>query len=134
MIYNFAQNSAHDLNLNLSDMALLPSEFEAKKDPTPMDINPELVNLMETRSSKAIDEENWNDTDLDDPILVEMRRRQTELEDGVDQETDPFIERIRKNAEKRTEFENAQEQLLLKTSEDQNDEDFLQDLLDDLDL
>ena len=99
-----------------------------------MDINPELVNLMETRSSKAIDEENWNDTDLDDPILVEMRRRQTELEDGVDQETDPFIERIRKNAEKRTEFENAQEQLLLKTSEDQNDEDFLQDLLDDLDL
>ena len=100
MIYNFAQNSAHDLNLNLSDMALLPSEFEAKKDPTPMDINPELVNLMETRSSKAIDEENWNDTDLDDPILVEMRRRQTELEDGVDQETDPFIERIRKKITK----------------------------------
>ena len=49
-------------------------------------------------------------------------------------EKDPFIDRIRKNAEKRTEFENAQEHLLLKTSEDTNDEDFLQDLLDDLEL
>ena len=48
-----------------------------------MDINPDLLNLMGVRSNNSIDEENWNDSDLDDPILVEMRKRQNELEDGL---------------------------------------------------